>query len=125
MDEAHDIRDAMSRSLKRLHCLDSLGELRGVVAEVRPVFVLFTADDCDHCPDALFIVADLSRRYATAVRMCWASLENNPDIVLNYAVTEFPSALVLRQDAVPVRANGRDLANPESVRRTLDAASRP
>lgn len=124
MDEARDIRDAMARSLKRLHRLGSLGELRGMVAKGRPVFVLFTADDCDHCPDALFTVADLSRRYATAVRMCWASLENNPDIVLNYAVTEFPSAIVLRQDAVPVRAAGRDLADPESARRTLDAASR-
>lgn len=124
MDEAQDIRDAMARSLKRLHRLGSLGELRGIVAEGKSVFILFTADECDHCPDALFTVADLSRRYASAVRMCWASLENNPDIVLNYAVTEFPSAIVLRQDAVPVRANGRDLANPESVRRTLDAASR-
>ena len=124
MDEARDIRDAMARSLKRLHRLGSLGELREMVAEGRSVFVLFTADDCDHCPDALFTVADLSRRYASAVRMCWASLENNPDIVLNYVVTEFPSAIVLRQDAVPVRATGRDLADPESARRTLDAASR-
>ena len=124
MDEARDIQDAMARSLKRLHRLGSLSELRRVVAEGRPVFVLFTADDCDHCPDALFIIADLSRRYASAVRMCWASLENNPDIVLNYVVTEFPSAIVLRQDAVPVRATGRDLADPESARRTLDAASR-
>ena len=123
MDEARDIRDAMARSLKRLHRLGSLGELREMVAEGRSVFVLFTADDCDHCPDALFTVADLSRRYASAVRMCWASLENNPDIVLNYVVTAFPSAIVLRQDAVPVRATGRDLADPESARRTLDAAS--
>lgn len=124
MDEARNIQDAMARSLKRLHRLGSLGELRDVVAEGKPVFVLFTTDDCDHCPDALFIVADLSRRYATAIRMCWASLENNPDIVLNYVVTEFPSAIVLRQDAVPARASGRDLADPDSARRILDAASR-
>lgn len=124
MDEARNIQDAMARSLKRLHRLGSLGELRDVVAKGKPVFVLFTTDDCDHCPDALFIVADLSRRYATAIRMCWASLENNPDIVLNYAVTEFPSAIVLRQDAVPARASGRDLADPDSARRILDAASR-
>ncbi len=124
MDEARDIQDAMTRSLKRLHRLGSLAELREAVADGRPVFVLFTADECDRCPDALFTVADLSKRYISAVRMCWASLENNPDIVLNYAVTEFPSAIVLRQDAVPVRATGRDLADPESARRTLDAASR-
>jgi len=124
MGEAWDIQDMMARSLKRLHRLSSLSELRGVVAEGKPVFILFTADDCDHCPDALFTVADLSKRYASAVRMCWASLENNPDIVLNYAVTEFPSAIVLRQDAVPVRATGRDLADPESARRTLNAASK-
>jgi len=124
MDEVPDIQDMMTRSLKRLHRLSSLGELRGVVAEGRPVFILFTADECDHCPNALFTVADLSKRYASAVRMCWASLENNPDIVLNYAVTEFPSAIVLRQNVVPVRATGRSLADPESARRTLDAASR-
>jgi len=124
MGEARDIQDMMARSLKRLHRLGSLSELRTVVTEGKPVFILFTADDCDHCPDALFTVADLSKRYASAVRMCWASLENNPDIVLNYAVTEFPSAMVLRQDAVPVRVTGRDLADPESARRTLNAASR-
>jgi len=124
MDEAQDIQDAMARSLKRLHRLSSLSEVRGIVAEGMPVFILFTADECDLCPDALFTVADLSRRYVSALRMCWASLENNHDIVLNYAVTEFPSAIVLRQGSVPARATGRDLANPESVRRTLDAASR-
>ena len=124
MSDSGRIRDAMRRSIRRLRRPSSLAELRGIVGEGRPVFVLFTAEGCDHCPDALFTVADLAKRYEVAVNMCWASLEDNHDIVLNYAITEYPSAIVLRLDASPTRVSGREIANPEAVRRTLDAASR-
>lgn len=124
MSDDRRLRDAMRRSLARLRQLSSLTELRGIVAAGRPVFVLFTAADCDHCVDAMFAVSDLSRRYENAVTMCRASLEENHDIVLNYTVTEYPSAIVLRRDVPPTRVAGIELAEPGSVRRVLDAASR-
>jgi len=118
------LRDAMRRSLRRLRQLASLAELRGIVAEGRPVFVLFMAADCDHCVDAAFTVSDLARRYESVVAMCRASLEDNHDIILNHMVTEYPSAIVLRRDAMPVRVSGRELADPESAKGVLNAASR-
>ena len=120
----HRLQDAMRRSLRRLRRLASLAELRELAAAGSPVFVLFTAEGCDHCADALFTVADLVRRYETSVVMCWASLEDNRDIILNYTVAEYPSAIVLRSGAPPVRISGREIADPGSVRRVLNAASR-
>ena len=118
------IKDAMRRSLRRLRRPASLAELRELAAAGSPVLVLFTAEGCDHCSDALFTVADLARRYETSIVMCWASLEDNHDIVLNYTVTEYPSAIVLRSDEPPVRVSGREIADPDSARRVLNAASR-
>jgi len=120
----HRLQDAMRRSLRRLRRLASLAELRELAAAGPPVFVLFTAEDCDHCADALFTVADLARRYETSVVVCWASLEDNHDIILNYTVAEYPSAIVLRSGDPPVRISGREIADPGSARRALNAASR-
>lgn len=118
------LRDAMKKSLQRLRRPGSLSELRQIAKGSTPVFVLFTTEDCDYCTDALFIVADLARRYVTALTMCWATMEDNRDIVLAYTVAEYPSALVLRSDTLPSKIKGRDLADPVSVRKVLDAASR-
>jgi uncharacterized protein with PhoU and TrkA domain len=118
------LQDAMRRSLRRLRRLASLAELRRLADAGTPVFVLFTAEGCDHCEDALFTVADLVRRHETSVVVCWASLEDNHDIILNYAVTEYPSAIVLRRGGQPVRISGREIADPGSARRALNAASR-
>ena len=118
------LQEAMRKSLSRLRRLTSLEELRLLAQGENPAFVIFTTHDCDYCANALYNVADLSARYAAAVQFCWATMEKNHDIVLNYAVNEFPSALVLRRDAPPERVKGRSLADPQSTRRILDAASR-
>jgi len=117
------IRQAMDSALARLRRLESLAELRQLAAKAN-VLVVFTADDCECCPTALFNIADLSRRYAGAVELCWARLEDNHDIVLNYAVTEYPSAVVLRPGAPPEKIAGRQLADSQVTRRVLDAASK-